>query len=166
MSDNKAALYEGLFLINQQEMAGDLDGALSHIREMLDRAEAEVVSLRKWDERKLAYPVNGQKRGLFILALFRVRPVQVANIERDCNLSELVMRVLMTRADHYGEVEIEAELKEAETSATEAKLKSDQAKDEAKEQAAEAPSQPASAEQAATADEDEKAKAEAQTAEA
>jgi len=166
MSENKNALYEGLFLINQQEMAGDLDGTLSHVREMLDRAEAEVVSLRKWDERKLAYPVNGQKRGLFILALFRVRPVQVANIERDCNLSELVMRVLMTRADHYGEVEIEAELKEAETSATEAKLKSDQAKDEAKEQAAEAPSQPASAEQAAATDEDDKAKPEAQTAEA
>jgi len=158
MSDSPSALYEGLFLINQQEMAGDLDAALTHVREMLDRAEAEVVSLRKWDERKLAYPVNGQKRGLFLLALFRVRPVQIANIERDCNLSELVMRVLMTRGEHYGETEIEAEQKEAESSATEAKLKKDQAQDEAAETApAEAPAaQPA----------EDKAETEAQTAEA
>ncbi len=126
MADVKTALYEGMFLINQQQMAGDLEGALSHIREMLDRAEAEVISLRKWDERKLAYPVNGQKRGLYVLALFRVRAVQIANIERDCNLSELVMRVLMTRCDHMGETEIELELKEAETSAVEAKLRQEQ----------------------------------------
>jgi len=107
-------------------MAGDLAGALETIRGMLDRAEAEVVSLRKWDERKLAYPVEGQKRGLYVIAYFRVRPVQIANIERDCNLSELVMRVMMTRADHMGEVEINQELEDAQAAADEAKLKADQ----------------------------------------
>ncbi len=118
-------LYEGLYLINQQEMAGDLAGAIQTIRAMLDRAGAEVISLRKWDERKLAYPVDGQKRGLYILGLFRVRPVQIANIERDCNLSELVMRAMMIRADHVGDVEIEEELKDALTAADESKLKAD-----------------------------------------
>jgi len=127
MADSQtSALYEGLFLVNQQEMAGDLAGAINTIREMLDRAEAEVVSLRKWDERKLAYPVEGQKRGLYVIAYFRVRPVQIANIERDCNLSELVMRVMMTRADHMGEVEMKEELDAAQTAADEAKLKADE----------------------------------------
>jgi len=125
MSDVKNALYEGLFLVNPQAMAGDLAGALETIRGMLDRAEAEVVSLRKWDERKLAYPVEGQKRGLYVIAYFRVRPVQTANIASDCNLSQLVLRVLMTRADHMGEVEINQELEDAQAAADEAKLKAD-----------------------------------------
>ncbi len=121
-------LYEGLFLMSQ-ESTGDLSGSLEMVQGILDRAEAETLVLRKWDERKLAYPIKGQKRGLFLLALFRVNGVQIANIERDCNLSDEVVRVMFTRADHMGEVEIEAEVKEGQATRDEAKLKADAAED-------------------------------------
>jgi small subunit ribosomal protein S6 len=122
MADAKTVLYEGMFLINQQT-GGDLAESLDFIREILTRANAEIVVLRKWDERRLAFPIEGQKRGLYILALFRVPGVQIANIERDCNLSEKVMRAMMIRADHLGETEIELAVKEAEKTATEVKLR-------------------------------------------
>ena len=123
MSDTATNLYEGLFLISQQEMAGDVDGAINSVREMLDRAEAEVLSLRRWDERKLAYSIAGQKRGLYVISLFKARPTQIANIERDCNLSELILRVMMTRCDHMGEIEINEELEAQNTASDEAKLR-------------------------------------------
>jgi len=123
MAEDKPRLYEGLFLMDQQVMAGDLNGALSHVREILERGQSEIVSLRKWEDRRLAYEINGQKRGTYLVALFRANPKQIANMERDCNLSELVMRVLFTRADHMGETEIEREQQEAKTSAAEAQLR-------------------------------------------
>ena len=122
-SQSQKKLYEGLFLMDQAGIAGDLSGALAHVQAMFDRAEAEVLALRKWDERKLAYPIKNQKRGTYLLALFRVNPVQIANIERDCNLSEQVLRVLFTRGDHMGEIEIEQALAEAKTTADEVKLR-------------------------------------------
>ncbi len=103
-------LYEGLFLISQGAIAGDPAAATQHVQDMLDRAEATTRVIHKWDERKLAYPIEGQKRGTFFLAYFDARPTQIANIERDCNLSETVLRVMMTRCDHMGEVEIERAL--------------------------------------------------------
>lgn len=121
-------LYEGLFLMSQ-ESTGDLAGSLEVVQGILDRAEAETIVLRKWDERKLAYPIKGQKRGLFLLALFRVNGVQIANIERDCNLSDEVVRVMFTRADHMGEVEIEMQVKEGQATQDEAKLKADATED-------------------------------------
>lgn len=110
MSDTTPVLYEALFLINQSALATDSAGATAHVQEMLDRAEAETLTLRRWEERKLAYPIEGQKRGTFLIAYFRARPTQIANIERDCNLSEQVLRVMFIRADHMGEAELKLAL--------------------------------------------------------
>lgn len=110
MSDTTPVLYEALFLINQTVLATDGAGATAHVQEMLDRAEAETLYLQRWDERKLAYPIEGQKRGTFLISYFRGRPTQIANIERDCNLSEQVLRVMFIRADHMGETELKLAL--------------------------------------------------------
>lgn len=123
MPESSLPLYEGLFLMNQQAFAGDLTAALDRVRDLLGKAGAEIVSLRKWDERKLAYPIQGQKRGLFLLTLFRVAGDQIARIERDCYLSDDVLRVLITRADHMGETEIQQEIKASQTTAAEARLR-------------------------------------------
>ena len=117
MADPTPKLYEGMFLMSQSAISAGVDSAVSTVQSMLDRANAETVTLSRWDERKLAYPINNQKRGTYLHSLFRVAPVQIANIERDCNLSEDVLRVLMTRADYMGETEIEAVKSGAQTAA-------------------------------------------------
>lgn len=122
MTESNAALYEGLFLMNASA-GGDLAGSVGLVREMLERAGAEILSVHKWDDRKLAYAIRGQKRGSYIFGLFRVGGVQIANIERDCTLSEQVARVLITRADHLGETEIDSIVKEGEKTAVEVKLR-------------------------------------------
>jgi len=98
-------LYEGLFLMAQS--AAGVGEAVDQIRALLERSGAEVVALTKWDDRKLAYPIRGQKRGTYIHTIFRVEGVKIANIERDCNLGDEVTRVLITSGEHLGEVEIE-----------------------------------------------------------
>ena len=123
MADPTPKLYEGLFLVSQSAVSTGLGSIIDTVRGMLDRAGAEVVTLHRWDERKLAYPINAQKRGTYLLALFKVAPVQIANIERDCNLSEDVLRVLMTRADHFGETEIEQAKKDAQDAAVATKVR-------------------------------------------
>ncbi len=110
MSDTTPVLYEALFLINQSALATDSAGVIAHVQQMLDRAEAQTLALQKWDERKLAYPIENQKRGTFLISYFKARPTQIANIERDCNLSEQVLRVMFIRADHMGEIEVQQAL--------------------------------------------------------
>ena len=123
MAENAATLYDGLFLMNPAVVGTDLNGAIQRVREIVERHGAEVVSIRKWDDRRLAYPIAGQKRGLYILVLFRVQGQAIALIERDCHLSEEVARVMVIRGDHLGEVEIEQEKKAAETTQAEAQMR-------------------------------------------
>lgn len=106
MTEVRTHLYEGMFLLSQQAVATDQAAAIEHVRDILNRAEAEIIILSRWDERKLAYEIKKQKRGLFVLAYFNARATQIANIDRDCNLSEQVLRSLIIRADYMGEEEM------------------------------------------------------------
>ena len=133
MSEPTMALYEGMFLLSQQEAATDFGGCIDFVKDVFARAEAELIVLTKWDERRLAYTIRGQKRGTYLLAYFRARGAQIANIERDCNLSEQVLRNMILRAEHVGETELELAKKEATDLDLEAKMRREaaEAQDEA-----------------------------------
>lgn len=92
-------LYEGMFLVDSALAAADWSRVEQTIRRILTKAEAEIVSLRKWDERRLAYPIGKVTRGTYILTYFRCDPLRVKDIERDVRLSEDLMRALILRTD-------------------------------------------------------------------
>lgn len=97
--------YEGMFLLSQA-VAADLGGAVAHIKEIIARGHGEIIAMKKWDERRLAYEIAGQKRGVYILVYFTAPHDQLSHIERDCNLSEKVLRSLILRCDHLTAEEI------------------------------------------------------------
>lgn len=88
-------LYEGMFLMDSALAAADWDGTLAVIENILKRADAEVVTMRKWGERKLAYDIDHKTRGTYILCYFNADGRRIAGIEKDVQLSEKVMRVLI-----------------------------------------------------------------------
>lgn len=88
-------LYEGMFLVDSALAAADWDGTLAVIENVLKRAAAEVVAIRKWGERKLAYDIGHKARGTYILCYFKADGRRIPGIEKDVQLSEKVMRVLI-----------------------------------------------------------------------
>src|SRR5258708_35746479 len=96
--------YEAMFLFGQSA-AADLEHALKTVRTMIERHGGQVIVLKKWDERKLAYEISGNKRGTYIISYFKGPGAAVTQIERDVNLSEEVLRVMLTKADHLNEQE-------------------------------------------------------------
>ncbi len=99
MAEDPVNLYEGLFLFSQTD-ASNLRATIDHLREILTSSHAEIVSLRKWDERRLAYQIRGNKRGVYFLVYFQARGSVLIAIERAGNLSEKILRSIIVRADH------------------------------------------------------------------
>lgn len=99
-------LYEGLFLVDSAEAASDWDGVIGAIETVLSRSECEVVSLAKWDERKLTYAIEKKSRGTYILTYFNCDPLKITKIERDVQLSEHIMRVMVLKTDKMSEEDI------------------------------------------------------------
>ena len=99
-------LYEAMFLIDSAEAARDWDGIIDLITKMLNKIEAQVISLKKWDERPLAYPIKRCTRGTYILSYFKADGRKITELERDVLLSERIMRALILRVDHMTEEDV------------------------------------------------------------
>jgi small subunit ribosomal protein S6 len=100
--------YEALFLLNASYATGSWEAARGEVEHILHRANAEILLLKKWDERKLAYEIAGNKRGVYVLAFFKCEGPKVAGIERDVQLSENILRVLVLKAEHLALKDMEA----------------------------------------------------------
>lgn len=85
--------YEAMFLLDAGQP--NFEEAAAPIRSILDRSGAEVIQLKKWDERRLAYEIKGRRRGLYVLVYFRVDPLKVTEIEHDIRLNEKVLRAMI-----------------------------------------------------------------------
>jgi small subunit ribosomal protein S6 len=118
-------IYECMFLISQAE-AANLNNVVDHIGEILGKGDAEILALTKWDERRLAYEIDKQKRGVYILAYIAAPTDGIERIERECNLSEHIMRLMVIRADHMSEDQARA-ADDRDGLAAEAKMRAEKA---------------------------------------
>ncbi|MBX3387088.1 MAG: 30S ribosomal protein S6 [Phycisphaeraceae bacterium] len=107
MSITRTFTYEGMFLLSQA-VAANLGDAVAHIRQIIEKAGGSIIAMRKWDERRLAFEIDKQKRAVYILVYFNAPAPRLQEIERSCNLSEQVLRNLVIRADHLTEDEMKA----------------------------------------------------------
>ncbi len=99
--------YEAMFLLPAGASA-ELEKSTAMIRGMIEKHGGQILVIKKWDERKLAYEMGPQKRGLYILVYYKGPANSITAIEREVNLSEDIIRVLVTHADHLNETEMAA----------------------------------------------------------
>ncbi len=90
--------YEAMFLFDPN-FGNSFEKCESEVRRLMERAQAEVLYCRKWDERRLAFRIKGRKRGVYTLVYFKAPPDRIVPLERDAKLAEHILRLLVTRAD-------------------------------------------------------------------
>jgi small subunit ribosomal protein S6 len=90
--------YEAMFCFDPTFGAA-FEACEAEVRRIMDRAGAEILFCKKWDERRLAYKIDGRKRGVYVLVYFKCDGGKIGGIERDAQLSEHILRLLVVRAD-------------------------------------------------------------------
>lgn len=94
--------YEGMFVFDSGALR-EWEAIEQEVHRLCNRIEAELLACVKFDERKLAFEINRRKRGTFVLTYFEAPPERIGDLERDVQLSETVLRVLVTRAERISE---------------------------------------------------------------
>lgn len=92
-------VYECMFILDTAKVAGDVAGIDKQLRATIEKNGAEVLVSRPWDERRLAYPVKNQKKGLYYMTYFSSEGKNVVNIEHDCALNESILRMMVLKID-------------------------------------------------------------------
>ncbi|MGI9429537.1 MAG: 30S ribosomal protein S6 [Bythopirellula sp.] len=93
----KKVVYEGLFLLDANRLARDREGLPRDLNGLIEAAEGEIEVSRLWEERRLAYPIKGQRKGAYWITYFRLPTGKVTELTRSCELQEGILRQLFVR---------------------------------------------------------------------
>ncbi|MCR4315692.1 MAG: 30S ribosomal protein S6 [Planctomycetes bacterium] len=87
--------YEAMFIVSNDVAVKEPDRAKSLVEGVVGKAGGMIVRSNKWDERKLEYEIDGHRRGTYWLCYFNGPSTAPAVIEREVNISENLIRVLV-----------------------------------------------------------------------
>ena len=90
----KSNVYETLFILDSNKYARDPGGVSATIPAMVEKLGGEILASRLWNEQKLAYPINGHRKGTYWLTYFRLDSQKLSEFDRQCHLNENILRNL------------------------------------------------------------------------
>ncbi len=91
--------YEGLFIFDSNRYTRDPAGVAGQVAEAVRRNGGELLVSRQWEERRLAYPIKGHRKGTYWLTYFRMEGRKLTGLDRDCRLNDVVLRHLFIKID-------------------------------------------------------------------
>ncbi|MDR2302530.1 MAG: 30S ribosomal protein S6 [Deltaproteobacteria bacterium] len=86
--------YETYILLSPNLMADQLEAFKDKIQGILTKGEAQVVTVEEKGRLKLAYPVNKEYYGFYILYDYRGKPEVANELERNLKIDEQVFKYL------------------------------------------------------------------------
>ncbi len=92
-------VYEGMFILDSNRYARDQVGVSGQIPDMIEKLGGEILASRLWEERRLAYPVDGHRKGTYWLTYFKLESGQLSLLNRQCQLSDSIVRTLFLKVD-------------------------------------------------------------------
>ena len=90
----KSNVYETLFILDSNKYGRDPGGVAASIPAIIEKLGGEILANRLWNEQKLAYPINGQRKGTYWLTYFRLDSQKLAEFDRQCHLNDYILRNL------------------------------------------------------------------------
>lgn len=87
--------YECMCLLDNREVRKGWQPLKDAVVGQFTKHGAKVLSARRWEERRLAYPIKGQHRGTYLLVYFGADTQTVAGIRRDLQFNESLLRYLL-----------------------------------------------------------------------
>jgi small subunit ribosomal protein S6 len=89
-------VYEGLFLFDANRFARDHD-LPKIVEKWIVDAGGEILVSRLWEERRLAYPIKGHRKGTYWLIYFKTDAQNVKPLNRLCEIDDNVLRQLVLK---------------------------------------------------------------------
>jgi small subunit ribosomal protein S6 len=91
--------YEGMFILDSGRFGASPDAAAAEVIGIIEKVGGTVSAHRPWQDSKLAYPINGHRKGLYYLAFFTAESTAVNEINSIVKLNDNVLRHLILNHD-------------------------------------------------------------------
>lgn len=76
-----------------------LKGEVSKVEELIRREDGEVEKVDVWGRRRLAYPVNKKREGIYAVFYFKTGSDRLKEIDRVMKINQRVMRFMIVKRE-------------------------------------------------------------------
>mgnify|MGYP000911927162 FL=1 len=98
MAVEKKNAYEAVLVFSMNLGEDGISEIKDKFKALIEQ-NAENLEVDEWGKRRLAYPINFQNEGYYVLYEFVCAPDFPAELDRVCNITEGVLRSLIVRID-------------------------------------------------------------------
>lgn len=92
-------VYECMVILDPNKYAQDPGTMGSQIPNLISKFGGEVLVSRLWNEQKLAYPIDGHRKGTYWLTYFRLESGKLSEFNREIRINETVLRSLTLKVE-------------------------------------------------------------------
>lgn len=92
------AQYE-IAVLYHPDLEVDLTKAEERVTKIITTNGGQITATDNWGKRKLMYPINKQEHALYVFYTVEVAGESVAKIEQTLNITDEVIRYLITKPD-------------------------------------------------------------------
>lgn len=92
-------IYEELFIVRPDATDEVVDPLIEQLKSVVTHAGGAIDKTEKWGVRKLAYRVQKQNEGQYILIQFSAEPGTVKEVERRLRVADAVLKHMTVRID-------------------------------------------------------------------
>ena len=96
-------LYENVFIARQDISGAQADALADAFTQLITEQGGEVKKRESWGLRNLAYRMNKNRKGHYVLFNIDAPPAAIAELERTMRINEDVLRYLTIRVDELEE---------------------------------------------------------------
>ena len=92
-------VYENLVILDSNKYAQNPAEMGAQIPNLVGKFGGEVLVSRLWTEQKLAYPIDGHKKGTYWLTYFRLDSQKLVEFSREIRINETILREMTLKVD-------------------------------------------------------------------
>jgi small subunit ribosomal protein S6 len=92
-------IYENLFIVKPDATEEEIDHLIEQMSKNVTSSGGTVDKVDKWGKRRLAYRVEKQREGSYVLLQFTAEPAAVKEFERRMRVQDSVIKFLTVRID-------------------------------------------------------------------
>ena len=91
--------YETVYIVHPAIQEGRLNDIVTKFHNKLSKLKGEVLYIENWGKKKLAYAIDKQKYGTYILCQYAIGGEYVKEVSQELELNPNILRYLITKIE-------------------------------------------------------------------
>jgi small subunit ribosomal protein S6 len=91
--------YELGFILSPEASEEEARAIMDRVEQVVTTHDGQIVKVNQWGRRRLAYPIERHRDGIYVFIDMILTPESVSELERTLKVSEIVLRHMVKRRD-------------------------------------------------------------------